>query len=443
MMKQGSKVVIIGRTNVGKSTLFNRLSTSVRSMVLDYEGVTRDFISDQVEWKDAKFELIDTGGIDFKKGLDFLTEAIRERAISVLKESDLILFLCDGVVGVTAEDTLLARFVHKLEKPTLLVINKSDSKRTADHLDEFHRLGFKHVLEISAQHGLGIGELLDEVIDLLPEANVDLTVVHEYKVVLVGKPNVGKSSLMNILVNKDRSLVADIPGTTREAISDSIHFYKETIKVTDTAGMRRKGAIEEGDIEQLMVKSSLSAVRDADIVLLLIDGHEAQLAQQELKLLSYAFDEGKAVILIRNKHDLIDDGIQEDWKFATSPYEYLLKKVEVLTISCHTGHNIGKIMPLVKEVWDRFNMHFSITELTVLFKEGLDRTPLYHSQQRLKLFSAKQIGVRPPLIRMNVNEPTWFGDSQRSFFENLLRKQYNLKGIPVLFAIRKMHFNNN
>ena len=284
--------------------------------------------------------------------------------------------------------------------------------------------------------------MLDEVIDLLPEANIDLTVVHEYKVVLVGKPNVGKSSLMNILVNKDRSLVADIPGTTREAISDSVLFYKETIKVTDTAGVRRKSAIEEDDIEQLMVKSSLSAVRDADIVLLLIDGHEALLAQQELKLLSYALDEGKAVILIRNKHDLIDDGIQEDWKFATSSYEYLLKKVEVLTISCHTGHNIGKIMPLVKEVWDRFNMHFSTTDLTVLFKEGLDRTPLYHSQQRLKLFSAKQIGVRPPLIRMNVNEPAWFGDSQRSFFENLLRKQYNLKGVPVLFAVRKMHFNN-
>jgi GTP-binding protein len=441
MMKQGSKVVIIGRTNVGKSTLFNRLSTSVRSMVLDYEGVTRDFISDQVQWKDATFELIDTGGIDFKKGLDFLTEAIRERAIVVLKEADLILFVCDGVVGVTAEDTLLARFVHKLEKPTLLVINKADSKRMADHVDEFHRLGFKHVFEISAQHGLGIAEMLDEIVDLLPEISRALPETHQYKVVLVGKPNVGKSSLMNLLVNKDRSLVADIPGTTREAVSESVLFYKETIKVTDTAGMRRKSSIEEGDIEQLMVKSSLSAVREADIVLLLIDGHEAQLAQQELKLLSYAFEEGKAVILLRNKHDLIDEGIQEQWKFDTSPYEYLLKKVEVLTISCKTGHNIGKILPLVKEVWDRFNIHFSATELTVLFKEGLDRTPLYHQQQRLKLFSAKQIGMRPPLIRMNVNEPMWFGDSQKKFFENLLRNEYNLKGVPVLFAVRKMHFN--
>jgi len=440
MMKRGSKVVIIGRTNVGKSTLFNRLSTSVKSMALDYEGVTRDFIFDQVQWKDAEFELIDTGGIDFKKGLDFLTEAIRERAIEVLKSADVVLFVCDGETGVTTEDTLLARFVHKLEKPTILVINKADRKDVADQAPEFHRLGFEHVMQISAQHGLAVAELLDEIVELLPETDVDRTEQHEYKVVLIGKPNVGKSSLMNLLVHKDRSLVADIPGTTREAISDSVHFYQETIKVTDTAGIRRKSAIEEGDIEQLMVKSSFTAVKEADIVLLLIDGHEAQLAQQELKLLGYAFDEGKAVILIRNKHDLIDGGIQEQWNFETSPYEYLLKKVEMLTISCKTGYNVGKILPLVKEVWDRFNARFSATELTMVFKEALDRTPLYHAQQRLKLFSAKQIGTRPPLIRLNVNEPMWFGPSQKSFFENVLRKQYELKGVPVVFAVRKMRF---
>ncbi len=439
MLKQGSKVVIIGRTNVGKSTLFNRLSTSVKSMVLDYQGVTRDFVYDDVVWREAQFQLLDTGGIDFKKGLDFLTEAIRERAIVVLQEADLVLFLCDGSIGVTLEDTTLARFVHKLEKPTILLINKSDSKQTQDHIQEFDKLGFEKTLEISAQHGLGIAELLDEIVAMLPEQEKALGDEPEYKVVLIGKPNVGKSSLMNLLVKRDRSLVSDIPGTTREAISDNIHFYQETIKVTDTAGLRRKSSIDE-NIEQLMVKSSLTAVKESDIVLLLIDGHEGQLSQQELKLLSYAYGENKAIIVLRNKEDLITPDIEAEWKFDSAPYEYLLKKVEMLTISCKTGLNVGKVMPLIKDVWERFNTRFSSTELTVLFKEGLERTPLYKGGHRLKLFSAKQIATKPPLVRLNVNEPLWFGDSQKSFFENLLRKEYNLKGIPVVFAVCKMSF---
>ncbi len=440
MMRQGFKVVIIGRTNVGKSTLFNRLSTSVKSMTLNYEGVTRDFVSDIVEWKNARFELIDTGGIDFKKGLDFLTEAIRERAIQVLKDANLVLFVCDGAVGVTAEDQSLARFVHKLNTPTILVMNKVDSKHTQEHVDEFYRLGFKNTLELSAEHGIGIAELLDLILAMLPEDLPELPPAPLYKVVLIGKPNVGKSSLMNLLVNKDRSLVADIPGTTREAISDNVVFHKETIKVTDTAGLRRKSSIDEG-IEQLMVKSSLTAIKESDIVLLLIDGHDPQLSQQELKLLAYSFDENKAVIVLRNKEDLIDDEIQAQWKFDIAPYEYILKKVEMLTISCKTGHNIGKILPLIQEVWERFCMHFSATDVTIVLKEALDRTPLYHNQQRLKLFSAKQIGTKPPLVRLNVNEPLWFGPSQKSFFENILRKEFNLKGIPVVFAVRKMFFN--
>ncbi len=440
MAKVGSKVVIIGRTNVGKSTLFNRLSTSVKSIALDYFGVTRDFIYDTVAWKDAQFELIDTGGIDFKKGLDVLTEAVRERAIKVLNEADVVLFVCDGSVGVLAEDDALARFVHKLGKPSMLLINKSDSKKAQHFLDEFYRLGFKHVMEISAQHGLQIAELLDQVIELLPEEEKKQPEESLYKVVLLGKPNVGKSSLMNLLVEKDRSLVADIPGTTREAISDTIHFYKETIQVTDTAGLRRKSSINE-NIEQLMVKSSLTAVKHADIVLLLIDAQERELSQQVLKLLAYAFDENKAVILLRNKQDLLTDDIQADWKFDIGAYEYMLKKVEILNISCETGYNIGKIMPLVQEVWQRYSTTFSATELTVLLKEALDRTPLYNGGRRLKLFSAKQFGKRPPLIRLNVNEPAWFGDSQKSFFENILRKEYNLKSIPVVFAVCKMQFN--
>lgn len=436
-----NKVVVIGRTNVGKSTLFNRLSTNVKSMTLDYEGVTRDFLVDTVQWKDRTFELLDTGGIDFKRGLNVLTEAIRDRAVKMLNEADVLLFVCDGSVGVTIEDKSLATFVHKLHKPTILLVNKSDTKQADVHRYEFDQLGFKSIVEISAQHGTGIADLLDTLISLLPPLKDYHIQEPGYKVALLGKPNVGKSSLMNLLVEKERSLVADVPGTTREAISDKINFYSETIQVTDTAGIRRQRSVEEG-IEELMVKSSFAAVRDANVILLLLDGHEGMISQQELKLASYVFEQGKALIIIRNKQDLVDGEIQAAWTFETEPYDYILKKIEILNISCKTGYNVGKVLPLIKEVWERYNMQISAAELTVVLKDALERTPLFKQMQRLKLFSAKQVGKGPCIIRLNVNDPQMYGDSQRAFFENILRKNYKLKSVPVMFAVKKMIFTS-
>ncbi|MFT6765233.1 MAG: GTP-binding protein [Alteromonas naphthalenivorans] len=438
-MKKRNKVVIIGRTNVGKSTLFNRLSKSVKSMTLDYEGVTRDFVFDSVDWQGRTFEIIDTGGIDFKKGLDYLTEAVRERAIEVLESSDVVIFVVDGKVGVTSEDQALAKFVHKLNKPTILAINKIDTKKTQENILDFHRLGHKNVLEISGQHGTGTAELLEEILRLLPSESSEKDEKPEFKIVLLGKPNVGKSSLTNLLLDKQRSLVADMPGTTREAITDHIKFYRETIQVTDTAGVRRKRSVDE-TIEELMVKSSFAAVRDADIVLLLIDGEEAELSQQELKLAGYVFQEGKALIILRNKHDLIDDTKQTQWEFESEPYDYLLKKLEMMTISCKTRHNVGKIMPLIRKVWDRYNTHFSTTQLTMTCKGGLDEKPLFKNRQRLKLHSVQQVATAPPIIRLNVNHTEWFGESQLGFFENVMRKQFDLKSVPIKFALRKMIF---
>lgn len=438
-MKKHNKVVIIGRTNVGKSTLFNRLSTSVKSMALDYEGVTRDFVFDTVDWQGRTFEIIDTGGIDFKKGLDYLTEAVRERAIEVLESSDVVIFVVDGAIGVTSEDQALTKFVHKLKKPTILAINKIDTKQTQEHILDFHRLGFKNILEISAQHGTGSAELLEEILFLLPSQKNEQEDKPEFKVVLLGKPNVGKSSLTNLLLDKERSLVADIPGTTREAITDKIHFYKETIQVTDTAGVRRKRSVDE-NIEELMVKSSLAAVREANIVLLLIDGNEAELSQQELKLASYVFREGKALIILRNKHDLVDEDKQALWEFESEPYDYLLKKLEILTISCKTRHNVGKILPLITKVWERYNMHFSTTHLTMLCKGALQAKPLFKNRQRLKLHSIQQVATAPLIIRLNVNHTEWFGESQLGFFENILRKDADLKSVPIRFVLRKMFF---
>jgi GTP-binding protein len=436
-MKKLNKVVVVGRANVGKSTLFNRLSDSVKTMALDYVGVTRDFVQDTVSWNGRTFELIDTGGIQFKKSEDPLTEKVRLKAIEVLEKAAVVLFVCDGSVGVLPEDRAIAKFVHKMGKPTLLLINKVDMKMTQENLLDFKRLGFENMVEISAQHGTGTGDLLHEINERLPKEKDQLDEEPRLKIALLGKPNVGKSSLMNTLLKEERTLVSDIAGTTREAVSDKFVFHKEPIELTDTAGIRRRRSVDEG-IEELMVKSSLQAVRDADIILLLVDAEQAQLANQELKLMQFAFEMGKAVILLRNKHDLLDDDLKERWKFDEEEFGHIFKRIEILTISCKTGHHIGKVMPLIMKVWQRYQWHIPMSELTQLFKNQLEKTPLMRNRQKLKVYSAKEVSSNPPTIRLNVNMPEWFEGSQLGFFENLLRKNYDLKGVPIKFVVRKV-----
>ncbi len=435
------KVVVVGRANVGKSTLFNRLSSSVKSMTLDYAGVTRDFLKDTVSWQGRTFELIDTGGIQLKKSQDPLTEHVRLRALEMLHQADVVLFVVDGSVGVVTEDRSIAKEVHGLKKQTVLLINKSDVKVTQDHIYEFSALGFDDSMEISAQHGTAIGDLLSHIVSLLPREKKEEEVKPSYNVVLLGRPNAGKSSLMNLLLNKDRVIVSDIPGTTREAVADEVRFCSETIQVTDTAGVRRSRSVNE-TLEEMMVKSSLQAVRDADIVLLMIDSTSTEIANQDLKLASFVFETGKALILVRNKKDLLTDDIEERWNFDVEQYKHMLDKVEIISISCKTGYNVGKVMPLINQVWERYQFHVPMSVLTILLKDALDKTPLYHVGQRLKLFSAKQLANKPFTVRLNVNEESWFAQSQLNFFENILRKAYNLKSVPVKLLPRKIKPSN-
>ncbi len=436
-MKKLHKVVVVGRTNVGKSTLFNRLSTNVKSLTLDYVGVTRDFLEDTVTWQGKSFDLVDTGGIQLRKSHDPLMERVRLRALEVLDKASIIMFMVDGTVGLLPEDRAIGSYVHKLGKPTMLLVNKVDAKITKDLAPEFDRLGFEDTLLISAQHGTNTADLLQMIVDRLPKDVSEDTTKAELRVVFLGKPNVGKSSLMNFLLQKERTLVSEIAGTTREAISDKVAFYSETIQVTDTAGVRRKRSVDEG-IEEMMVKSSLQAVRDADIVVLLVDGSEGQISHQELRLAQFVFETGKALILVKNKHDLMDDNTVEQWKYDEDVYEHLFKKLEKLTISCKTGHNVGKLMPLIMTVWDRYQFHVSMSEISLLLKTALEKTPLYRNQQKLKLYSVKQITSKPPTFRLNVNEPGWFETSQLGFFENLLRKTYELVGVPIQFVVKRV-----
>ncbi len=437
-MNNLNKVVIVGRTNVGKSTLFNRLSSTVKALTFDLAGVTRDFIKDVVTWNNVTFELIDSGGLVLKKTQDEITDKIKNIGFSLIKDADLVLFVCDGTVGVLPEEKEIAKTLHQQNKNVIVVVNKMDSKSSKEYLYEFEQFGFKNIIHVSAEHGLNIGDLLDQIVNDLLKIGVKGKKEEEplFKVVLIGKPNVRKSSLLNLLLKNERSIVSPVAGTTREAVSENVKFYKETIQLTDTAGIRKKRAVTE-DIENLMVKSSLEAIKNSDIIVLLTDISEAQLSDQELKLAFYVFELGKALIILFNKSDLLTDQNKKDLEHNLSKYDFLINKVEILHISCKTEKNIGRILPLVDEVWKKYSQKLSDIEVISLFKLALQRTPLFHRSMPLMVFSAKQIKSDPITILLIVNEPKWFGDSQKAFFENILRKEYDLKGVLILFVFKK------
>lgn len=431
------RVVLVGRMNVGKSELFNRLSTSVKSLAFDYEGVTRDFVTDQVCWQDACFELVDSGGITFKKNKEELADRVTELVRKLVNTADVVVFVVDVTVGLTQEDREIAKFLHKQGVSTFVVANKADNPELEQNLYEFAQFGFGEPIGISALHGRGIAELLERIVTEVQDKPIkpkqeDVS----YKLVLLGKPNVGKSSLMNQLLGSERTIVSDIPGTTREAVSDELKFFSETIQLTDTAGVRRKRSVDE-PLEKLMVKSSLRAIERADLVLLLIDGSEKRLSDQELKLAFYAFEQGKSLVLLVNKSDLVEAQDMAEWEFNTEPYEFFLKKIPVLFISCKTGKNVNKILPLVAKVRERSQQEFNQARLRQFFIDAMHRRPLYHSGQLLHVRNVEQIKTNPITILMKVNQPSWFGPSQLGYFENALRSEYDLKGVPVLFVTRK------
>lgn len=429
-------VVIVGRTNVGKSTLFNRLSDNIKAITLNQEGVTRDFLKDTISWQGKSFDLVDTGGISLRKTQDQILAQSRAVALNMIEAADIALFVVDGKTGLTNEDREIAQLLRKHGKLVFLIINKIDSKETSEHLHEFEQLGFKQTCIISAAHGKNIANLLELIVNHLPNPVLVESEEPAYKVVLLGKPNVGKSSLMNLLLERERAIVSAEAGTTREALIERVKFYQEDIQLADTPGVRRMRSVTE-PLETMMVQSTMQTLKNSDIVLLLIDGSSEHIVDQELKLAFYAFkDQHKALMILFNKSDLIDEATKVRFDHALSEYDFLLKKIITLSISCKTGKNIGKILPTVKELWDRHSRQFNQNELTQLFKEASLRKPLYHNKELLVFYSAHQISTAPITIVMHVNMPLWFGDSQISYFEGILRKKYDLRGAPIKFIVR-------
>lgn len=430
------QVVIVGRTNVGKSTLFNRLSENVKAIALDLEGVTRDFLRDTISWQGRSFELVDTGGISLRKTQDPILSKSRAIALSMIELADIILFVVDGKAGLVNEDREIAQLLHKYGKTVLLVINKVDIKEAAENRYEFEGLGFSKSCFISAAHGKNVVDLLELIVEHLPAPLLAEVEEPAYKVMLLGKPNVGKSSLMNLLLQKERAIVSSEAGTTREALAERVTFYQEDIMLSDTPGVRRMRSVTE-PLEGMMVQSTMQALKSSDIVLLLIDASAESIVDQELKLAFYAFDsQYKALMILFNKYDLVDEATKARFDHALSEYDFFLKKIVTLNISCKTGKNVGKIFPDVKEIWERHSRKFNQNELTQLFKEASVKRPLYHNKNLLMFYSAHQVGNAPITIVMHVNQPTWFGESQLAYFEKVLRQEYDLRGVPVKFIVR-------
>lgn len=433
------RVVLVGRVNVGKSTLFNRLALKTRALAHDSEGVTRDPLYDTCSWQGYDFLVVDTGGAQYKTR-DALHCRVFQKSMEEIEKADIVVLVVDGTAGFSEDDYTLINDIRKQNRPLIVAINKSDIPGD-DTWYEAQGLGFDKVVKVSAAHGRGIEDLLAAIIEVINERKItpkELT-THKsaFQVTFLGRPNVGKSSIMNELVQHERSLVCDMPGTTREAVLDQINFFNTTIEIVDTPGVRRPRAVSE-KLEEMMVSSTMFALSKANIVLLVLDATTPHLLDQDLKLAFYAFqDLYKGVIVIWNKTDLVEISMEDLVKNFTGEYRHLFSKVPSLNTSCLTGKNIGKIIPKINELWERFSQKLPSEEIQSLFIQRLEKTPLMCKQEKLVLYRAYMLQTAPPTIMLQVNNPKWVGESQRAFFENILREKYDLLGVPIKWIIRK------
>lgn len=430
-------VAIVGRPNVGKSTFFNYLIGKRISIVEDTPGVTRDRIYAECEWRGRTFTLVDTGGIE-PYSEDEIFAQMRRQAELALEMADVIIFMVSIKEGLIATDTEVANMLRKVKKPVILVCNKVDNVGAPPNdIYEFYNLGIGEPFAVSSVHGLGIGEVLDEVYKYLPEDNED-EYADAVKVAVVGKPNAGKSSLINRILGEERVIVSDIPGTTRDAIDTYFETGDDKYVFIDTAGIRRKSRITD-DIEKYSVIRSFTAVDRADVCLVLIDGTEG-VTEQDTKIAGYAHEEGKASIIVVNKWDLVEKETGTLERYRKEVHEKLayMTYAPVLFISAKTGQRIQRLFELIKFVSDQNSMRISTGMLNDVINEAIAMVqPPSDKGKRLKIYYATQASVKPPTFVLFVNNIELMHFSYERYLENQLRKNFGFEGTPIRFKIRE------
>ncbi|MDQ2087726.1 ribosome biogenesis GTPase Der [Herbivorax sp. ANBcel31] len=431
-------VAVVGRPNVGKSTFFNYLSGKRISIVEDTPGVTRDRIYAEVEWRSRNFTLIDTGGIE-PYTQDKIMQQMKNQADIAIETADVIIFLVDLKAGVTSSDKEVAYMLRKTKKPVILAVNKVDNVgEPPPGAYEFYNLGLGEIMPISSIHGLGMGDLLDEVYKNFPEEQEEDIDEEIIKVAVIGKPNVGKSSLINKITGEERVIVSDIPGTTRDAIDTYVQNEKGKFVFIDTAGIRRKSKIHE-NIEKYSTIRSWTAVERADVCVIMIDAQEG-VTEQDTKIAGYAHEQGKASVVVVNKWDLPDKetGTLEEYSNRVRNKLGFMLYVPVLFISAKTGLRINKIYDLIKYVSDQAALRISTGVLNDILNEAVAMVqPPSDKGKRLKIYYITQSSVKPPTFILFINRVELMHYSYQRYLENQLRKSFGFEGTPLRFKLRQ------
>jgi GTPase len=429
-------VAIVGRPNVGKSTLFNKLVGHRISIVEDTPGVTRDRIYADVEWLKYKFTLIDTGGIE-PASEDIILVQMKRQAQLAIDTADVILFMVDGKEGLTGTDYEVANMLRVTKKPVLLVVNKLDYMGIEDNKYEFYNLGIGDPISIAASQGLGLGDMLDEITKNFYGDESEEEVSTEIKIAIIGKPNVGKSSLLNKLSGEERAIVSDIPGTTRDAIDSIVEIGNDKFLFIDTAGIRRKSKVKE-DIEKYSVIRALSSIERADVCLLMIDAEEGVTDQDE-KIAGLAHEGGRAIIIAINKWDLIlkDTKTMNDY---TNNIRMSLKFIDyapIVFISAKTGQRLDKMIELVKHVNAQHSIHIKTGALNEVISEAvMMKSPPVAKNKIMKIYYVTQGATKPPTFIFFVNDETILHFSYERYLENQLRRHFGLEGTPIKLIFR-------
>lgn len=440
MAKKKNKpiVAVVGRPNVGKSTLFNVLAGENISIVKDTPGITRDRIYADVSWLNHNFTLIDTGGIE-PDSSDVILSQMREQAEIAIETADVIMFMVDVKQGLVDSDSKVADMLRRSHKPVVLVVNKVDSfdKMMAD-VYEFYNLGIGDPHPVSSVNRMGIGDMLDEVTSYFPEQDDEEEEDDRIKVAIVGKPNAGKSSLINKLLGENRLIVSDIAGTTRDAVDTEVTYNGKEYVFIDTAGLRRKNKIKE-ELERFMIIRTVSAVERADVAVLLIDATEG-VTEQDAKIIGIAHERGKAIIIAVNKWDAIEKDDKTIYRFTEKVRQTLsfMPYAEIIFISALTGQRIGKLYETIDIVAENHAMRVATGVLNEIMTEAVAmQQPPSDKGKRLRLYYITQVSVKPPTFVIFVNDKELMHFSYTRYIENQIRNAFGFKGTPLRFIIRE------